>query len=210
MTDFKIRRGLYNQLFSEDGILLRDSVVLELGCWYLCTDRALLYLCIENADGQLDLKQINAPAENRPTTGVLPDDGSDDLAGVIIDAFVNEATGMLHLVFADETEAELVTSEILTSKLSNLNYATKDDIRDFITGVPDEYITETELANMGYITEQQVQNNFVTTEYIQQQGFVTSEQLTDKVDEKVSEVIQEKVDNGEIAVKTDTIAYDTF
>ena len=58
MTDFKIRHGLYSALFP-DGQLSKN-IILENGCWYICTDTADLFLASENADGVLTLKQINA------------------------------------------------------------------------------------------------------------------------------------------------------
>ena len=104
MNDFKIRRGLYSQLFNEDGDLRREEVVLELGCWYLCTDEAWLYVCVEDENGQLDLKQINRAMSSvdRPVTS--PDEGNTEPARSIIDAFINDETGKLHLVFSDDTE----------------------------------------------------------------------------------------------------------
>jgi hypothetical protein len=107
MTDFKIRRGRYDQLFDTDGNLRRDSVVLELGCWYLCTDEAWLYLCVENDNGTLDLKQINKPtAANRPTTN--PDDEGEigGLVNNLIYVEINEA-GELVAYYADSTSEVL-------------------------------------------------------------------------------------------------------
>lgn len=63
MTDFKIRRGLSTDLFingdNKAGII--DGVVLENGCWYLCTDTADLFLCVQQTNG-LTLKRINEKA----------------------------------------------------------------------------------------------------------------------------------------------------
>ena len=60
MTDFKIRKGLSTDLFiggdHSNGIV--DGVVLEKGSWYLCTDTATLFLCVQTNDG-LVLKRIN-------------------------------------------------------------------------------------------------------------------------------------------------------
>lgn len=110
MTDFKIRRGRYDQLFDENGDLRRKNIVLELGCWYLCTDEAWLFLCVENSDGSLDLKQINQPTGvNRPTTSPDIGDGSgDQLVNSIIYAEINE-NGELVVYYADSTSEVLGT-----------------------------------------------------------------------------------------------------
>lgn len=63
MTDFKIRRGLYADLFNIATGELRGTI--EVGCWYLCTDSAELFLGMP--DGTL--KRINGNG----TTGVTPD-----------------------------------------------------------------------------------------------------------------------------------------
>jgi hypothetical protein len=57
------------------------------------------------------------------------------------------------------TEA-FVTTKIEEAQLSKdepvdlANYVTKDEIKDFITAVPDEYVTENELTGKGFITSQ--------------------------------------------------------
>ena len=74
MVDFKIRRGLSTTLFLETGEL-NPRLVIEEGCWYLCTDTAELYLGVLDDSG-LTLKQINGPHNvNRPT--LSPDDGTN-------------------------------------------------------------------------------------------------------------------------------------
>jgi hypothetical protein len=57
MTDFKIRRGLSTVLFTEPGVV-NPRLVIEEGCWYLCTDTAELFLGVL-AEGVLSLKRIN-------------------------------------------------------------------------------------------------------------------------------------------------------
>lgn len=99
MTDFNIRRGLSTVLFSEPGVINPD-ILIEEGCWYLCTDTAELFLGVSTEDG-LSLKHINDrnPADiptDVPTYG--------EAARTIIDAFINEETGMLHLIYSDDTE----------------------------------------------------------------------------------------------------------
>lgn len=57
--DFKIRRGLSTQLFV-NGIEgnINPKLIIEEGCWYLCTDTASLFLG-GTFDGKLDLRRIN-------------------------------------------------------------------------------------------------------------------------------------------------------
>jgi hypothetical protein len=57
--DFKIRRGLSTDLFESDNITIKAGVKLELGCWYLCTDSACVYVCVKK-----DLEEADT-AENR-------------------------------------------------------------------------------------------------------------------------------------------------
>ena len=62
---FNIRQGLFEQLFETDGITPKQNVKLELGCWYLCSDTASVYVCIkkdingEDVASNKTLKKIN-------------------------------------------------------------------------------------------------------------------------------------------------------
>ncbi len=58
--NFKIRQGHSTALFGTDG-KLKSNVVLEAGCWYLCTDTADVYVCVYEQD-KLTLKHINSGA----------------------------------------------------------------------------------------------------------------------------------------------------
>lgn len=57
--DFKIRRGRSTQLFV-NGVegKVNPKLIIEEGCWYLCTDTASLFLG-GTFDGKLDLRRIN-------------------------------------------------------------------------------------------------------------------------------------------------------
>ena len=69
MLDFKIRRGLYSTIFPEPGVI-NSKLVIEEGCWYLCTDTAELFLGVLLDSGKLTLKRINGNnATNLPATG---------------------------------------------------------------------------------------------------------------------------------------------
>lgn len=67
MEDFKIRRGLSSTLFISPGVV-NPRLIKEAGCWYLCTDTAELFLCVETNAGDLTLKRING-AESINTGG---------------------------------------------------------------------------------------------------------------------------------------------
>lgn len=68
IENFKIRQGNSTDLFDADGNL-KSSVVLEAGCWYLCTDTADLYICIKDLD-TLVLKRLNGEAFNSQLASV--------------------------------------------------------------------------------------------------------------------------------------------
>ena len=101
MTDFKIFRALSSELFP-DGVLNR-RLIIEEGCWYLCTDTAELYLGVAESD-ELVLKQINCEnTVNRPVQ--VP--GSSELTQQIIGARIDQDTGILYFLFNDDTELEV-------------------------------------------------------------------------------------------------------
>jgi hypothetical protein len=60
MAEFKIRRGLSTSLFPNGKI--NPKLIIEEGCWYLCTDTAELFLGVLLTSGDLTLKRINGPA----------------------------------------------------------------------------------------------------------------------------------------------------
>lgn len=69
MVDLKIRRGTSDVMFTAPGVV-NPRLLIEEGCWYLCTDTAELYLGIELA-GSLTLKKINESFK----PAVSPDEG---------------------------------------------------------------------------------------------------------------------------------------
>ena len=104
MVDFKIRRGLSTTLFSSPGIV-NPRLVIEEGCWYLCTDTAELFLGVLE-DNTLVLKKINqSDAVNRPSS--TPSTGEGEADRGVIGAYIDEETGELYLVFSDNTEESL-------------------------------------------------------------------------------------------------------
>ena len=104
MVDFKIRRGLSTTLFSSPGIV-NPRLVIEEGCWYLCTDTAELFLGVLE-DNTLVLKKINqSDAVNRPSS--TPSTGEGEADRGVIGAYIDEEKGELYLVFSDNTEESL-------------------------------------------------------------------------------------------------------
>ena len=80
MTDFRIRRGLYAELFPSPGEV-NPRLAIEEGCWYLCVDTAELFLGATDDDGKLTLKRINEIDSNKlnspsfgPVGGELEED----------------------------------------------------------------------------------------------------------------------------------------
>ena len=60
-----------------------------------------------------------------------------------------------------------------------------------------------------YVTNEYIENNYTTSEQLAA-TYVTNAVLTEKVEATVTEVIQEKVEAGDISVKAESISYDTF
>ena len=105
MTDFKIKQGLYDQLFTAPNVL-NPKVVVELGCWYLCTDTADLFLGTTDNAGELVLKRINGEStKDQPTN--TPSSGSGELEPGLIGAYIDDETGELYIIFSDGTEESL-------------------------------------------------------------------------------------------------------
>ena len=69
MDDFKIRRGLSTVLFSSPGVI-NPRLVIEEGCWYLCTDTAELFLGVFE-DNKLTLRRINGTSGAQNFAGLL-------------------------------------------------------------------------------------------------------------------------------------------
>lgn len=192
MTDFNIRRGLSTVLFSEPGVINPDLLIEE-GCWYLCTDTAELFLGVQTADG-LTLKRINEKA------------GWDvDIEGTEIDAAVI-------IAMREEVKAikENLKDYAKTSDIPSLEeYATKEFVVDAIDkhealATVEEVKTKLETEVLPIIptvqetilpTVQKVETEILpaiqeltekaaTQEWVQEQSFATET----FVDEKISEI----------------------
>ena len=83
---------------------------------------------------------------------------------------VNGMTGDVVLDIPSKTSQLENDSGFLTEHQSLADYAKKSEIPDvsgFLTSIPDEYVTETELDAKGYLTEHQSLADYSTTTQVQ-------------------------------------------
>ena len=197
MTDFKIRRGLSEQIF-EDKLTLKphSRLLLEEGTWYLCTDTAELFLGLLNtATGKIELKQINGSHNQKSA-----------------DRFYINTDGELCVVFSDGTEEPIgkVTGEenntiikIGTSIFNPENgiielpdFATKNDISEAINKIelPDvsDFITIEDVEAKGYLTEHQDLSEYAKKSEIPSVAGFASEDFVR------SEIAKAELNGGEV------------
>ena len=83
------------------------------------------------------------------------------------------------------------------------------DVSNFITSIPSEYITETELNDKGYITE--IPSEYITESELNDKGYLTSipdtyiteDELTTALSDKVSQTaLNEAIEGIDVGVKT--------
>lgn len=133
MVDFKIRRGESTTLFSSPGVV-NPRLIIEEGCWYLCTDTAELYLGMK-LDGTLTLKKIN-------NDGRKPDEGGTSTA--LLEVQINELKDRLgalesfELYQKIESEYDLPTNFDSEDFNPNITYYVKLDDRNIRTYVFDK------------------------------------------------------------------------
>ena len=116
MIDFKIRRGLSHELFTEVG-KVNPRLKIEEGCWYLCTDTADLYLGV-NTGEELTLKRINDKAGNTPT--INPDDS--DTVDELLEVYINEngELAALYSVSGEIIIGSVVSKEYVDSEIAKI------------------------------------------------------------------------------------------
>lgn len=168
MTDFKIRRGLASQLAN-------PRLVLEEGCWYLCTDTADLFLCVAT-DSKLELKRING--SNSPV--IDPETGTITITKVEINA-----AGELVVYYANGDSQ--ILGKVLNSEDAVAGIKVGDTILSPVNGVielPDfaekTYVDTkikdlkipTKLSDLdndvGYVTELPNLDNYATTTFVEE------------------------------------------
>lgn len=133
MVDFKIRRGESTTLFSSPGVV-NPRLIIEEGCWYLCTDTAELYLGMK-LEETLTLKKIN-------DDGRKPDEGGTST--VLLEAQINELKDRLdtlesfELYQKIESEYDLPTNFDSEDFNPNITYYVQLDDRNIRTYVFDQ------------------------------------------------------------------------
>lgn len=133
MVDFKIRRGESTTLFSSPGVV-NPRLIIEEGCWYLCTDTAELYLGMK-LEGVLTLKKIN-------DDGHRPDDS--DTSITLLEVQINELKDRLdtlesfELYQKIESEYDLPTNFDSADFNPNITYYVQLDDRNIRTYIFDQ------------------------------------------------------------------------
>lgn len=93
------------------------------------------------------------------------------------------------------------------------------DINQQLENIQNTYITEEHLEQKNYVTEQFVTNNYVTNETIEAnystteeiaQTYVSNNDVNEIVTNQVTEVINQKIEDGNLVVNADAINYDTW
>ena len=109
--------------------------------------------------------------------------------------------------------------ETIPTKLSEL-----DNDAGFITSIPSEYITESELESKGYITEHQSLDNYATKEFVEDSiesveqkipsldGYATEQYVLDHVNTTIETEVETQVKDevAEQLAKNEKINYGTF
>lgn len=114
-------------------------------------------------------KQAISDIQNAGYITSIPDEYAKktDVAAAVSDKVTTEQLNAAIADFVTESEVDQKISAIPTQDLSK--YALKTDIPDvsgFITEIPSEYVTETELNAKGYLTEHQSLENYATKDYV--------------------------------------------
>ena len=227
MVDFKIFKAHSDELFP--GGELNKRLIIEEGCWYLCTDTAELFVGITTENG-LTLKRINeTEIHNIPVSDLAMKSDLESTKQEVIQAVAPEVESVkttVETVLLPKVEEEIVptitevksTTEELKAWVENKEflqhidldgYASEDYVDDKFDSIEQNYVTNVVLAN--YTTTEQLQSTYVSKDNASE---LIAEEVATIVDEqiesKVAEVIQDKVDSGEIAVAADKITYGDF
>ena len=143
MTEFNISRGLSTVLFTPEGDVNPDLLIEE-GCWYICTDTAELFLGVQTDEG-LTLKQVN-DAESHP---------------VVTEVKAKVETVVLPTLEKVETEIAPTVSELkkwvedeeYLQSIDLSGYATEDFVNKAIAKAE---LGDTDIDLAGYATEDYV------------------------------------------------------
>lgn len=135
MFDFQINRGLSTDLFINGQV--NPDLIIEEGCWYLCTDTAELYVGVNTEEG-LTLKQVN-DAEAHPIVA--------EVKAKVETVILPKVEAVDNVI---DTVAELQTWVEQKEYLQDIDldgYATEDFVTNAINGIN---IPETELYKVDF------------------------------------------------------------
>lgn len=204
MTNFKIRRGLSSELFINGQI--NKSLIIEEGCWYLCSDTAELFLGVR-ANDKLILKKINAGGDNGNT-------GSTPVVSISY-AEINDK-GNLVIYYSDGTYADVgrvvgepgkdglttavkVGDTTFTSEngiITLPGFATEAFVLDAIANADldvnlDEYAKKSDIPDTSkFITS--IPDEYITEAELDAKGFLTDHQdLGGKADKEHKHVLSD-------------------
>jgi hypothetical protein len=186
MIDFNINRGPSTVLFSEPGIV-NPRLIIEEGCWYLCTDTAELFLGIQ-AEAGLTLKRINEfDASNPDYVNVIETLSSEinsikdnyakksDIAGFVTEQDV--------ITVIEQHEALATVTEVKTKLDKEIIPTVQETILPAVQKVETEVLP----------TIQELAEKAATQEWVQKQTFATEGFVSEKISKidipsKVSEL----------------------
>jgi hypothetical protein len=158
MIEFNIQRGLSSILFPNGDNVPNPKLIIEKGCWYLCTDTAELFIGVQGENG-LTLKRIN---ENTDQGGSIDPEVLEALRGEIntvkeslkdytkkeelpdVSEFITmqdvEDKNYLTKVPAGYATEEFVTTKIAEAELADkdvdlTSYYTKSEVDNLIEGI---------------------------------------------------------------------------
>ena len=129
MTEFNISRGLSTVLFTPEG-QVNPNLVIEEGCWYLCTDTAELFLGVQTEEG-LSLMQIN-DVERHPVIAEV----KTKVENVLIPKVEEEIVPTISEVKSttEELKAWVDNKEFL-QHIDLEGYATEEFVTEAISGI---------------------------------------------------------------------------
>lgn len=203
MTDLNIRYGPSNSIFIDGQI--NPKLIIEVGCWYLCTDTAELFLGVDNGS-ELTLKRINDPAIAIPVDELALKSDITELKQEIIQIVkpdVEEVKTKVEAVLpkVEKVENELVPTinEVKTKVEEEIipilpKVETIDTLKTWVENK--EYLQDIDLE--GYATESYVKNAITEAELngkdVDLSGLATKDDIknlanTAYVDEKVAEIV---------------------
>ena len=123
--------------------------------------------------------------------------------------------GLASESYVDEKIAEINIPDTSTF-VTNEQFTS---IQQQVENIQNTYITEEHLEQKNYVTEQFVTNNYVTNETIEAnystteeiaQTYVSNNDVNEIVTNQVTEVINQKIEDGNLVVNADAINYDTW